>query len=120
MARAAGVLLLGLFPPTFMVSLHIWKDASMVSCSLLAVALLTWHSRKPRLWLLIAATVTGFWRVRPLAGALLLPYLCWVGFALALNYAVWQLNPETLGLVCADQGPGSPVRVGFVEKLIDS
>ncbi|PIV32771.1 MAG: sensory protein [Lysobacterales bacterium CG02_land_8_20_14_3_00_62_12] len=72
------------------------------------------------LWLLIAATVTGFWRVRPLAGALLLPYLCWVGFALALNYAVWQLNPETLGLVCADQGPGSPVRVGFVEKLIDS
>ena len=72
------------------------------------------------LWLLLAATVTGFWRVRPLAGALLLPYLCWVGFALALNYAVWQLNPETLGLVCADQGPGSPVRVGFVEKLIDS
>jgi hypothetical protein len=63
MARVAGVLLLGLFPPTFMVSLHIWKDASMVSCSLLAVALLTWHSRKPRLWLLIASgRAASLWR----------------------------------------------------------
>jgi tryptophan-rich sensory protein len=49
------------------------------------------------LWLLIVATVIGFWRVRPLAGALLLPYLAWVGFATALNYAVWHLNPSTLG-----------------------
>lgn len=49
------------------------------------------------LWLLIAATVIGFWRVRPLAGALLLPYLCWVSFAAALNFAVWQLNPVMLG-----------------------
>ena len=49
------------------------------------------------LWLLIVATVVGFWRVRPLAGALLLPYLCWVSFAAALNFAVWQLNPQILG-----------------------
>lgn len=49
------------------------------------------------LWLLIAITLIGFWRVRPLAGALLLPYLCWVGFAMALNYAVWHLNPAILG-----------------------
>ncbi|WEN15695.1 tryptophan-rich sensory protein [Rhodanobacter sp. AS-Z3] len=49
------------------------------------------------LWLLIAATLVGFWRVRPLAGALLLPYLCWVSFASALNYAVWHLNPQILG-----------------------
>ncbi|KZC16893.1 sensory protein [Rhodanobacter sp. FW510-R12] len=49
------------------------------------------------LWLLIVATAIGFWRVRPLAGALLLPYLGWVGFAMALNYAVWHLNPSTLG-----------------------
>lgn len=49
------------------------------------------------LWLLIVATVVGFWRVRPLAGALFLPYLCWVSFASALNYAVWHLNPLTLG-----------------------
>lgn len=49
------------------------------------------------LWLLLAATVVGFWRVRPLAGALLLPYLAWVSFASALNFAVWQLNPRLLG-----------------------
>ena len=49
------------------------------------------------LWLLIVATVTGFWRARGLAGALLVPYLCWVSFATVLNYAVWQLNPQILG-----------------------
>jgi benzodiazapine receptor len=49
------------------------------------------------LWLLIAGTVITFWRLRPLAGALLLPYWLWVSFATALNYAVWQLNPQSLG-----------------------
>jgi benzodiazapine receptor len=48
------------------------------------------------LWLLIVACVIGFWRVRPLAGALLLPYLCWVSFAATLNYAVWHLNTQVL------------------------
>jgi len=48
------------------------------------------------LWIVIAATLAAFWRVRPLAGALLVPYLLWVSFASALNYAVWQLNPERL------------------------
>ncbi len=49
------------------------------------------------LWILIAATAIAFWRVSPLAGALLIPYLLWVGFASALNYALWQLNPGVLG-----------------------
>ena len=49
------------------------------------------------LWVLIVATLASFWRVRPLAGALLIPYLLWVSFAGALNYAVWQLNPQILG-----------------------
>lgn len=49
------------------------------------------------LWLLIVATVIGFWRVRPLAGALLVPYLGWVSFASALNLAVWQMNLPLLG-----------------------
>ncbi|MEO8808753.1 MAG: TspO/MBR family protein [Rhodanobacter sp.] len=49
------------------------------------------------LWLLIVATLVSFWRVRPLAGALLVPYLCWVSFASALNFAVWHLNPQVLG-----------------------
>jgi len=49
------------------------------------------------LWLFIAATLVSFWRVRPLAGALLIPYLLWVSFAAVLNYFVWQLNPQVLG-----------------------
>jgi tryptophan-rich sensory protein len=49
------------------------------------------------LWVLIIATLISFWRVRPLAGALLIPYLLWVSFASALNYSIWQLNPQVLG-----------------------
>lgn len=44
------------------------------------------------LWLVLAATTATFWRVRTLAGALLVPYLLWVTFASTLNAAIWQLN----------------------------
>lgn len=49
------------------------------------------------LWALIFTTLVLFWRIRPLAGALLIPYLAWVTFASALNYSIWQLNPSLLG-----------------------
>ena len=49
------------------------------------------------LWMFVLAVMMDFWRVRPLAGALLLPYLAWVSFAAALNFQVWQLNPAILG-----------------------
>lgn len=49
------------------------------------------------LWALILATLVAFWRIRPLAGALLLPYLIWVTFAAALNYSLWQRNLQLLG-----------------------
>ena len=49
------------------------------------------------LWVLIAATLAAFWRIRPLAGALLVPYLLWVSFATALTFALWRLNPGLLG-----------------------
>lgn len=49
------------------------------------------------LWVLVVATLVSFWRVRPLAGALLIPYLLWVSFASVLNFSVWQLNPQVLG-----------------------
>ena len=45
---------------------------------------------------LIAATLVSFWRVKRLAGVLLLPYLCWVTFATALTWSVWQSNPTLL------------------------
>ena len=49
------------------------------------------------LWAAIVATLIAFWRIRPLAGAMLVPYLLWVSFASALNYSIWQLNPQVLG-----------------------
>jgi tryptophan-rich sensory protein len=44
------------------------------------------------LWLAILMCVLLFWRVRALAGALLVPYLAWVGFAWVLNAGFWWLN----------------------------
>ena len=48
------------------------------------------------LWTLIVATIVTFWRVRPAAGALLLPYLGWVTFAAGLAWTVWRMNPGSL------------------------
>lgn len=49
------------------------------------------------LWILIVLTLRAFWRINRIAGLLLVPYLLWVSFAMALNYTVWQLNPQLLG-----------------------
>ncbi len=49
------------------------------------------------LWVLVLATTVAFWRLRRLAGLLLLPYLAWAGFAGALNFALWRANPGLLG-----------------------
>ena len=48
------------------------------------------------LWALILATLITFWRIRPVAGYLLAPYLLWVSFAALLNLTLWQLNPSML------------------------
>jgi translocator protein len=44
------------------------------------------------LWGLIALTLQRFYRVKPVAGLLLVPYLLWTTFATALNGAIWWLN----------------------------
>jgi len=49
------------------------------------------------LWLAIVATMRSFARRDGLAAWLLAPYLAWVSFAAALNFAVWRMNPQLLG-----------------------
>ena len=44
------------------------------------------------LWVALVGTVSAFFSRRPLAGALLVPYLSWVSFATALNFAIWRRN----------------------------
>ncbi len=40
----------------------------------------------------IVATMVAFERIDRRAALLLVPYLCWVGFATLLNYELWRLN----------------------------
>jgi translocator protein len=47
------------------------------------------------LWIAILATVLAFWRVSRTAAVLLLPYLAWVGFTVALNHAIWRLSSSS-------------------------
>jgi tryptophan-rich sensory protein len=44
------------------------------------------------LWLMILVTMILFWRKDRIAGLLFVPYLAWVSFAFALNFAIWRLN----------------------------
>lgn len=45
----------------------------------------------------VLATIVLFWRVRPLAAGLLLPYLAWALFASVLNWQFLELNPDADG-----------------------
>jgi tryptophan-rich sensory protein len=45
------------------------------------------------LWAAILLTLLSFRRVSKPAGWLFAPYLAWVTFATALNFALWRLNP---------------------------
>ena len=44
------------------------------------------------LWISILLMIIYFAKVKPIAGYLQIPYLCWVSFATILNYSIWQLN----------------------------
>jgi len=48
------------------------------------------------LWILILLTVLAFRRHSRAAALMLLPYLAWVGFAAALTWSTWRLNPGLL------------------------
>lgn len=51
------------------------------------------------LFVTVAVTAALFWRIRRVAGLLLLPYLAWLAFASYLNYEIGRLNPEAETLV---------------------
>lgn len=65
------------------------------------------------LLVMIAYTIRLFWRVRPLAGWLLVPYIAWVSFASILNFTIWQLNdgpvyPPIDGVACTQEAKLCP------------
>lgn len=57
----------------------------------------------------ILITMILFWRIRPVAGMLLLPYLAWVCFASVLTFEIGRLNPDADGAF----GSSSTVRVSI-------
>jgi translocator protein len=48
------------------------------------------------LWVLIVIMMGMFARVRRVAAWLLMPYLAWVTFAMALTWSTWRHNPSLL------------------------
>ena len=44
------------------------------------------------LWMALVLTIKSFWKSQPIAAVLLMPYLAWITFAAALNFAIWKLN----------------------------
>jgi benzodiazapine receptor len=44
------------------------------------------------LWVAILGTIIAFWRLNPVSGYLMVPYILWVSFASVLNFAIWRLN----------------------------
>ncbi len=56
------------------------------------------------LWLTTAAAAVMFSRLDRAAGSLMVPYLAWLTFALALNAEVWRLNRQTGNRDLSDSG----------------
>ena len=85
-----------------------WFALSIFCAQLFANALwswlfFAWRAGAPSvadiavLWVLVVVTVIAFFRVRKVAGVLMVPYLAWVTFAAFLDVAVWQRNPAMFG-----------------------
>ena len=91
-ARGRG-LAIGLFAAQFALNLA-WSPTFFAA-----------HRVGAAFWIIVAmlltaaATAWTFYRIRPGAGLLMLPYLAWLAFAAALNFQIDRLNPEAERLV---------------------
>jgi tryptophan-rich sensory protein len=83
-----GLILNFAWPPVFFA----WHKVDIALSILAAMIILT------------VALIVLMWRIRPVAAALLLPYLAWLMFAVALNFQIVGLNPGAENLV-----PGATV-----------
>jgi benzodiazapine receptor len=50
------------------------------------------------LWFAIVATLVDFYKISKPAGALLIPYLLWVTFAVYLNFSLYMLNSYLISI----------------------
>ena len=62
----------------------VWRNGALAFMDILA------------LWISIIVMIFVFWRYSKVAAAMLVPYLIWVSFAAALNFAIWRSNPGLL------------------------
>lgn len=51
------------------------------------------------IFVLAALAAFQFWKMRRVAGLLMLPYLAWLCFAAALNWSIARLNPSAAALI---------------------
>lgn len=88
----------------------VWRQTSLISVPMrlfllqlllnIAWSALFFHLRSPGaafieilvLWCAILMTAIAFGRIVPVAYWLMAPYLLWVAYAAALNFAIWRLN----------------------------
>lgn len=44
------------------------------------------------MWIFLFFTIIPFFKIKSLAGWLLIPYICWVSYAIVLNFAIYNFN----------------------------
>ena len=79
-----------------------WYGVQLVLNALWTWVFFAWHlggwalAEIIVLWVMILLTMIAFYRVRPSAAFLLVPYLAWVSFAAALTAVLWRMNSQLL------------------------
>lgn len=89
LAFAAQLLLNLAWSPLFFAAHRIWPAFVLILCILAMAALTAWL----------------FWRIRRIAGVLMLPYLVWLCFAAALNFEIGRMNPTAAEVAQAPLRP---------------